>query len=63
MCCGKEANILVKRIGNIFLGREKYWNFEQKMKSTDQKKIQWKRIRRSVGDIRREDDQCGSLIG
>ena len=29
---------MVERIGNIFLGREKYWNFEQKKKNTDHKK-------------------------
>ena len=64
MCFGKRGKYSGGKNRKYFLGREKYWNFEQKMKNADQKKkIQWKRIRRSVCDIRREDDQCGSLIG
>ena len=64
MCFRKRGNYSGGKNRKYFFGKRKIlelWTKNEKCWS--KKKFQWKRIRRSVCDIRREDDQCGSLIG
>ena len=64
MCFGKRGKYSGGKNRNYFFGKRKIlelWTKNEKYWS--EKKFQWKRIRRRVCDIRREDDQCGSLIG
>ena len=39
MCFGKRGKYSGGKNRKYFLGSKKYWNFEPKMKNTDQKKI------------------------